>query len=436
VVSTNNGEYLERALESLVVQDLTDTSIAFIDNYSRDNTKDIFSHYYQKFLEQGVGISWLSCPVQLPLIKVINLALQICNSKYIVRLDGDDQLKPSALKFLLKPFSEEANIVASYGNYDEILSDDTFVRSVDLATCAPGVFADFFIHGACTLFATSALKSLAPLDERFEKQDGLQIFLKIKRIGLIYHVTEKIFDYRMHDQQLTSKLISLNNVKGEIFKSFVDINKFYRKINLVLLFGVAERYFFWGKKSASNWEMLIKGLEEISFAFDLTVVCSRGQEERITELTSAVGLDGKFVVEDILKDVPLRSRLKNSLGHQGPDSESLYLLLTDDYPLRRAHYIDIVACSVALNDDAVETCRTVRSVAIELEDGNRNLVGSSRAKHSREPIYLKSGGVTGVPGRLIDAFLSDLSYHPLFVEVDELSGLRFDSELISYLAGD
>nr|WP_279326007.1 glycosyltransferase family 2 protein [Bacillus sp. FJAT-47783] len=110
----NRAHLLTNALESVFNQSLQNWKLLIIDDASTDDTesmiqsymnKDNRVHYYK--MEQNKGVC-----------HVLNKALDLVDTEYMVQLDSDDWLEKDALEELLKNMEREPKTTAlAYGNH-------------------------------------------------------------------------------------------------------------------------------------------------------------------------------------------------------------------------------------------------------------------------------------------------------------------------------
>ena len=102
ITSYNKGQYLKACLDSCLNQSEKDYEIVLCDNYSDDNSTDIFSKYKDSIkLIKKKRISNYAPKNQIDLIKE---GLQIAKGKFVCLLDGDDYYQINKLKNIGKHF--------------------------------------------------------------------------------------------------------------------------------------------------------------------------------------------------------------------------------------------------------------------------------------------------------------------------------------------
>lgn len=105
----NRAKYIRKAISSVIRQTCKDWKLLIIDDASTDKTKDVVEKYllhpnimYHR-LETNVGIS-----------KVMNTALSMVDTPYLVQLDSDDWLPKRTLAILRKYIRKDKKQTALY----------------------------------------------------------------------------------------------------------------------------------------------------------------------------------------------------------------------------------------------------------------------------------------------------------------------------------
>ena len=77
----------------------------------------------------------------------------------------------------------------------------------------------FPVHGACTMFRVKSLKRVGGYNEKFKAQDGWDIWQKIAKKNKIFHINKTLFNYRQHDNSLSSNKSKLLKYRNMIFEN-------------------------------------------------------------------------------------------------------------------------------------------------------------------------------------------------------------------------
>ena len=107
----NCGEYIEKAIQSVLAQTIEDWELIIINDGSTDDTSEILKKYANhpklRIVEQikrGLSVS-------------NNVALRLSNAKYFMRLDADDYLDENALLVLSNTLDAKPDANLVYPDY-------------------------------------------------------------------------------------------------------------------------------------------------------------------------------------------------------------------------------------------------------------------------------------------------------------------------------
>ncbi len=207
----NYGKYVEQAIHSVLEQNFNDFELIIIDDGSEDESRQIIERFkthpkVKIIFQNNKGLN-----------RSNNVAVKIASGDYIIRLDADDYLDPNALHFLTKKIEEKPSCALVFPDYflvDEegrILSQErrhNFDQDVEIY--------DQPAHGACTMFRKSVLKEIGMYSEKYDRQDGYEIWTKITNKYDVTNVNLPLFYYRQHEKSLTGNEDQLLLTRSEI----------------------------------------------------------------------------------------------------------------------------------------------------------------------------------------------------------------------------
>ncbi len=122
----NSSETLEGCLESVNNSDYPKDSmrIMLVNNCSKDNSFEIFCLCQQKF--SGLQMQWMNAMQGKS--KALNLALFNSEGKYIIHIDSDGKLEPTAIRHIVEKFEANPNIHSLTG---VVLTDPDLIEETD-----------------------------------------------------------------------------------------------------------------------------------------------------------------------------------------------------------------------------------------------------------------------------------------------------------------
>jgi len=108
----NAGHYLHEAIDSILKQSFTDFEFVIVNDGSTDKSEEIIKSY------RDPRIKLFNNPANLGLIASLNVGLEICSGKYIVRMDQDDISMPDRIELQIR-FMEANPEVGLLGSWFE-----------------------------------------------------------------------------------------------------------------------------------------------------------------------------------------------------------------------------------------------------------------------------------------------------------------------------
>ena len=230
ITNYNYGKYLKRAIDSVLNQTEQDFEIIIIDDGSIDNSKAVIESYRNNpkikiVLQQNKGLTISN-----------NLALKLSKGKYIMRLDADDYLEENALNKLSNVLDEKPQVGMVFGDYYLIDKKNNIIEHFQRHDFNNDVeLFDQPAHGACTMFRTECLKQLGGYDESISRQDGYELWLRFIEKYEISNISEPIFYYRQHGENLTSKEEALLDTRTEILHNHAKKTRKSQPVGFAIL---------------------------------------------------------------------------------------------------------------------------------------------------------------------------------------------------------
>lgn len=209
ITSFNTGQYFKEAFSSIVKQTLLPKQIIIVDDASTDNTvKTIESvlaeleHYTNNidivkiFRKENGGAS-----------AARNDGIKAAKGEVIALLDGDDFFykdKFAKSIAILEEFPLVGMVYSDFEKWD--LQEGKTVREFKPAY-DPRILAQTCIANTNSLFLRSVFSDqMAGLfNEELRGGEDYDMWIRISRHRLLYHIPEALFCYRMHGDNITIK---------------------------------------------------------------------------------------------------------------------------------------------------------------------------------------------------------------------------------------
>lgn len=195
------GRFLAQAIDSVLEQSYPDWELIVIDDGSADDTPAIADGYAERHPDK---IRVFRNPRAQGLQACANQALEAARGDYIIRLDADDFFDESALLVLVTFLDRHEDVGLVYPNYTYV--DE---RGIPLGVekrkkvGTEAKLLDLPAHGACTMIRKRILKSVGGYDERYDAQDGHEVWLKILHRSQVANVSTSLFFYRQHGRSVS-----------------------------------------------------------------------------------------------------------------------------------------------------------------------------------------------------------------------------------------
>jgi glycosyltransferase involved in cell wall biosynthesis len=213
----NYGQYIEKAIQSVIAQSMEDWELILIDDGSTDNTGEILSKYsdhakIRSIQQENKGLNVTS-----------NIAIRLSNGKYIIRLDADDYFDENILLILSSTLDKKPDVGLVYPDYYHVDENGEIIEVVRRKKIGEEVeLLDLPAHGACTMFRKSLLQEIGGYTEDFTCQDGYDIWIRIIQKHKPYNVNVPLFYYRQHPGSLTNNKKHILETRRQIKQQFVE----------------------------------------------------------------------------------------------------------------------------------------------------------------------------------------------------------------------
>jgi glycosyltransferase involved in cell wall biosynthesis len=217
ITNYNYEQFIRQSIESVLNQSLQDFELIIIDDGSKDGSKAIIEEYR---LNEKISIIYQQ---NKGLNITNNVAMRTANGKYLMRLDADDFLEPNALEVMSTVLDKDKNLGLVFPDYFYVNAEGlrtgeekrhNFEKEVSLY--------DQPAHGACTMVRLEFLKDLGGYNESFTCQDGYDLWIKFIMHHKVTNVSQPLFSYRRHGNNLTSNEERILETRKKIKELFVN----------------------------------------------------------------------------------------------------------------------------------------------------------------------------------------------------------------------
>nr|MBF0222714.1 glycosyltransferase family 2 protein [Desulfobulbaceae bacterium] len=222
----NYGQYLERAIESVLRQTMDDWELLIINDNSTDNTSDIMKLYegaprIRLFHTEGLGLPG-----------VCNLAIKEARGERLIRLDGDDIFDENILLVLSNYLDRNPNCSMVFPDY-YLMDQQGNVFSQERREKIHGNnhLLDVPANGACFLIKKEVLENLNGYREDLGAQDGFDLWTRLMADYKVANINLPLFYYRRHGKNLTENSQHIIDARRRIkFDAIEETLKKHRPI--------------------------------------------------------------------------------------------------------------------------------------------------------------------------------------------------------------
>lgn len=170
--SFNSGDYLERAIESVLIQDYTNYEHIVVDGASTDNTLEILKKYPH--------IKWISEPDEGQ-VDAMNKGFAMSKGDVLVYLNADDYFLEGAFSAVMKQFSDDVDMVMGkvrvYSEKDDIWWEND--PKTDLDSMLRHWEPNAFCVNPVSYFYRRRVQEAIPFNEENDDKQDLEFLLDV-----------------------------------------------------------------------------------------------------------------------------------------------------------------------------------------------------------------------------------------------------------------
>ena len=214
----NNEPFLKEAIKSVIGQSFRDFIFLIIDDGSTDQSISIIESFDDPRIklikkDQNTGV-----------VDTLNLGLKTIESKYFIRMDGDDISLPDRFLTLVN-FMEsnpEFGVCSShlklFGNTNEIWRQE--LNPIKLIS--KFIYCSGVAHGP-SIFRTSVLKKNQILYRNlYPHLEDYDIFNRLRKVTKMTHIDQVLYGYRILNHNITVQNRNTQNLRyKEIYKEIL-----------------------------------------------------------------------------------------------------------------------------------------------------------------------------------------------------------------------
>lgn len=211
VLPVYNGErYLRDAIDSILVQSLSDWELIVVNDCSTDHTSEILDDYSRA--DSRIRVINNGKNQKLP--RSLNIGFSHASGEYLTWTSDDNCYLPEALETMAEYLDHSAEMMVVANMYYIDADGQVFGHAEKYS---PEHIYENNSVGACFMYRHELLESVGGYDPEMFLVEDYEYWLRILfRYGKIGHIDRRLYLYRKHRESLSSTRI--NEVKLQLFR--------------------------------------------------------------------------------------------------------------------------------------------------------------------------------------------------------------------------
>jgi len=206
----NQGSFLEKAIQSVINQTYIDWEMIVINNYSEDNTEEIFNSFDDKRIKM---INYSNLGV---ISASRNIGIKNSSSEYVAFLDSDDSWYPDKLNDCIDFLENGYDLVCHSELWVEL---DKTSRQVNYGPASNATFKNLLLRGNCLSPSAVVVKrECLEMVNYFDEDINL---ITAEDYDLWLRISKKNYKIGFIDKVLGEFVIHENSNSGDIFKNTI-----------------------------------------------------------------------------------------------------------------------------------------------------------------------------------------------------------------------
>lgn len=189
------AEWIERTVKSALAQTLRDLEVCVCDDGSTDDTLRVLEQAFPA----DPRVRWVS-QENGGIGAASNAAVEMCRGEYILQLDADDELLPSAAEELAAELDADPELSLVYGGFEICDPSKTLYERRQVLPQPYDPFAH--LHGNVAthprMFRARDFYRTSGFDETLENAVDFDIYLKLAEVGRVRPVPKVLYRYYIH----------------------------------------------------------------------------------------------------------------------------------------------------------------------------------------------------------------------------------------------
>ena len=207
----NQGQFIKKAVDSVLSQSFKDVEIIVIDDDSTDNTREVVRSY--------PDVGYVYQPNR-GLSSARNTGVQFSKGEYLVFLDADDWLFDDALRTNVNILDRSKNLAFVSGAHLKIAGKKVF--EIGKTRVMKNHYQHFLVHNYVGMIATVMFRRWVfdhfNFDTRLKACEDYDLYLRVARHFPVKHHTRIIANYFFHSNNMSRNIPLMLNSALKILK--------------------------------------------------------------------------------------------------------------------------------------------------------------------------------------------------------------------------
>ena len=391
----NYERYVEKAISSVLDQNFRDFELIIIDDGSKDNSVNIINKYSNHpkvkiLLQKNLGLN-----------KTNNVALSHARGKYIIRLDADDFFDKNALNYLADVLETNDSYALVFPDYYLIDEKDNVIAQEKRNDFKNEVkVLDLPAHGACTMIRTSVLREINGYDERYDRQDGYEIWTKIANKYDVTNLNIPLFYYRQHPKSLTKNQEKILSTRSKILSNHPNVSKEKTLVIIPIRKDSSNNPLYlkkFGKLTIIN--NLISKIEESSKIYKIIVSSDDKRIEKVLKKSDKVIFHNRKPDLAAL-NIPIEETIDDVLNNFAPSNKDIKFIsvINYEYPFFKLNYLEssLDVMEVFGTNSSFSVLNSNSNFYIHEGNGLSPLSNNKKLRLERDFMFEEIGGIHSV----------------------------------------
>ena len=226
----NYGKYLDRAIQSVLIQTFHDFELIVVDDGSTDYTKDVLQPYaahpqVRIVSKNGVGLA-----------AAANAGVRTGSGEYVVRLDADDYFDENILLVQSHFLDSNPHIHMVFADYYRVDLHGTILEHVRLPKIHDEVtLLDRSPLAAGAMYRRACFDALGGYDESLKYQEDYDFWIRFIDRFNVYNLNLPLMYYRQHERSMSRNFAARMDARRQVKRRFVEGKELEAGRNLVVI---------------------------------------------------------------------------------------------------------------------------------------------------------------------------------------------------------